>query len=86
MLGLAWVILTRVVYPVNFTASDETKNTLSEMLSDMGPMSKDEFRVGIVFFIAVVLWMFRSLIDNYIIGLTDAGIAITVAIALFIIP
>ena len=86
MLGLAWVILTRVVYPVNFTASDETKNTLSQMLSDMGPMSKDELRVGIVFFIAVVLWMFRSLIDNYVIGLTDAGIAITVAIALFIIP
>ena len=86
MLGLAWVILTRVVYPVNFTASDETKNTLSQMLSDMGPMSKDEFRVGIVFFIAAGLWMFRSLIDNYVIGLTDAGIAIIVAIALFIIP
>ena len=56
------------------------------MLSDMGPMSKDEFRVGVVFFIAAGLWMFRSLIDNYVIGLTDAGIAILVAIALFIIP
>jgi sodium-dependent dicarboxylate transporter 2/3/5 len=59
---------------------------LSKMLTDMGPMSKDEFRVGIVFFIAAGLWMFRSLIDNYVIGLTDAGIAILVAIALFIIP
>ena len=86
MLGLAWLILTKVVYPVNFSASDETKNTLSQMLRDMGPMSKDEFRVGIVFFIAAGLWMFRSLIDNYVIGLTDAGIAIIVAIALFIIP
>ena len=86
MLTLAWLILTKVVYPVNFASSDETKSTLSEMLTDMGPMSKDEFRVGIVFFIAASLWMFRSLIDNYVIGLTDAGIAILVAIALFIIP
>ena len=86
MLTLAWLILTKVVYPVNFASSNETKNTLSKMLSDMGPMSKDEFRVGIVFFIAAGLWMFRSLIDNYVIGLTDAGIAILVAISLFIIP
>ena len=86
MLTLAWLILTKVVYPVNFASSDETKNTLSKMLTDMGPMSKDEFRVGVVFFIAAGLWMFRSLIDNYVIGLTDAGIAILVAIALFIIP
>jgi len=86
MLALAWLILTKVVYPVNFTSSDETKNTLLKMLADMGPISKDEFRVGIVFFIAAGLWMFRSLIDNYVIGLTDAGIAILVAIALFIIP
>ena len=86
MLIFAWLILTKVVYPVNFVSSYETKNTLSKMLADMGPMSKDEFRVGIVFFIAAGLWMFRSLIDNYVIGLTDAGIAILVAIALFIIP
>ena len=80
MLGLAWHILTKVVYPVNFSSSYETKNTLSKMLSEMGPMSKDEFRVGIVFAVAAGLWMFRSLIDNYITGLSDAGIA------LFIIP
>ena len=86
MLTLAWIILTKVVYPVNFVSSNETKNTLTKMLTDMGPMSKDEFRVGIVFFIAAGLWMFRSLIDNYVIGLTDAGIAILVAISLFIIP
>ena len=86
MLTLAWIILTKVVYPVNFISSNETKNTLTKMLTDMGPMSKDEFRVGIVFFIAAGLWMFRSLIDNYVIGLTDAGIAILVAISLFIIP
>ena len=86
MLILAWIILTKIVYPVNFSSSVETKNTLSKMLYDMGPVSKDEFRVGIVFAIAAGLWMFRSLIDNYITGLSDAGIAIIVAIALFIIP
>lgn len=86
MLAFAWLILTKFIYPVNFTSSEETKNVLSNMLSDMGPVSKDELRVGLIFFIAASLWMFRSLIDNYLIGLTDAGIAILVAISLFIIP
>ena len=52
----------------------------------MGPMSKDEFRVLLIFLLAAFLWMFRSLIDNYLIGLSDAGIAIIIAIMLFIIP
>ena len=86
MLALAWLILTKIIYPVNFSTSEETRNMLSQMLNEMGPISKDEFKVGVVFFIAAGLWMFRSLIDNYVIGLTDAGIAILVAISLFIIP
>ena len=84
MLILAWVILTRIVYPVSFTSSDETK-VLFLKCSDMGPVSKDELRVGIVFSVAAGLWMFVS-IDVHITGLSDAGIAIIVAIALFIIP
>ena len=86
MLALAWLILTKIIYPVNFSTSEETRNMLSQMLNEMGPISKDEFKVGVVFFVAAGLWMFRSLIDNYVIGLTDAGIAILVAISLFIIP
>ena len=86
MLALAWLILTKIIYPVNFSTSQETRNMLSQMLNEMGPISKDEFKVGVVFFMAAGLWMFRSLIDNYVIGLTDAGIAILVAISLFIIP
>jgi sodium-dependent dicarboxylate transporter 2/3/5 len=86
MLALAWLILTKIIYPVNFSTSEETRNMLSQMLNEMGPISRDEFKVGIIFFVAAGLWMFRSLIDNYVIGLTDAGIAILVAISLFIIP
>ena len=86
MLVVAWFFLTKVVYPVNFKSSSETQITLNNMLSDMGPMSKDEFRVLLIFLLAAFLWMFRSLIDNYLIGLTDAGIAIIIAIILFIIP
>jgi sodium-dependent dicarboxylate transporter 2/3/5 len=86
MLVVAWFFLTKVVYPVNFKSSSETQITLNNMLSDMGPMSKDEFRVLLIFLLAAFLWMFRSLIDNYLIGLSDAGIAIIIAIMLFIIP
>jgi sodium-dependent dicarboxylate transporter 2/3/5 len=42
MLVIAWIVLTKFVFPVNFITSKETKEHLKTMLFDLGPMSKDE--------------------------------------------
>ena len=88
MLCSAWVILTKFVFPTSFVTSDETKMHLRNMLSEQGPLSKDEKKISIVFGLTALAWMFRTILDNYEIfsGLTDAGIAIISAILLFMIP
>ena len=88
MLYSSWYAITKVVYPVNFIASFETKLQLQNMLNDLGPLSKDEKKVLIIFSLAASAWMFRTLLDNYVpfSGLTDAGIAIIAALSFFLIP
>ena len=88
MLYSAWVILTKFVFPTSFITSDDTKMHLRNMLSEQGPLSKDEKKISIIFGITALAWMFRTILDNYEIftGLTDAGIAIISAILLFMIP
>ena len=88
MLFSSWYAITKIVYPVNFIASVETKLQLQNMLNDLGPLSKDEKKVLIIFSLAASAWMFRTLLDNYVpfSGLTDAGIAIIAALSFFLIP
>ena len=88
MLLSAWVVLTKYVFPTTFITSDETKLYLKNMLSEQGPLSKDEIKISIIFGLTALAWMLRTILDNYqmFAGLTDAGIAIISAILLFMIP
>ncbi len=88
MLPLSWLLLTRLVYPVNFTTSMNARRALREMRTDLGPMTVAEKRVGIVFGMAAITWMTRPLLNNLppLAGLSDAGIAIIAAVVLFLIP
>ena len=88
MLIGTWIILTKFVFPVHFVASYETRNHLRSSLNELGPVSKDEKKVLVIFALAVLAWMTRSFLVNIEIlsGLTDAGIAIIAAILLFMIP
>ena len=88
MLLSAWVVLTKYVFPTTFITSDETKLYLKNMLSEQGPLSKDEIKISIIFGLTALAWMLRTILDNYqmFVGLTDAGIAIISAILLFMIP
>lgn len=88
MLYSAWIILTKYVFPTSFITSDETKMYLRNMLTEQGPLSKDEKKISIIFGLTALAWMFRTVLDNYdmFAGLTDAGIAIISAILLFMIP
>ena len=87
MLVFAWVILTKFIFPTSFSSSLETKNKLEQMYYELGPLSRDEIKVSILFFFAVVFWMTSKAIrDNLGIELQDAGVAIIAAIILFMIP
>ena len=87
MLTSAWLILTKLVFPMSFTATNETKYKLNQMLNDLGPLNKDEIKISLIFSLAVISWMTSRIIrEKFGIGLEDAGVAIIIAILLFTIP
>ena len=63
MLPLSWFALTRIVFPVNFVTSSETRRVLTKMRSDLGPMSISEKRVSVVFAMSAFTWMTRPLLN-----------------------
>jgi len=92
MLPTVWFLLTRIIYRFDLGATDEDithgHDEVRAQLRALGPMSKPETRVAIIFSTMAVLWLFRPLLDDIplLSGLTDPGIAIAGALALFLIP
>ncbi len=88
MLLGCWRVLVWV-YPIGAigaVAGRDAKIALSAELTKLGPITIAEKRVALVFGITACTWIFRPLIDNYVLGLSDTGIAMTAAISLFFIP
>lgn len=88
MLPLAWLALTRWVFKVDFTNSDEGRAALRKMKDDLGPITVPEIRIAIVFVLMASTWIFRPLLVKLpgLSALDDSGIAMAGAIALFLIP
>ncbi len=87
-LPLAWLVLTRLVYPV--AAAGASEGETDRVLADLrpGPLGRGEARVALVFAAAATLWMTRPLLNRLpgLEGLSDAGIALLCAGALYLIP
>ncbi|MGI9236986.1 MAG: SLC13 family permease [Woeseiaceae bacterium] len=94
MLPLAWLVLTRWIFKVDFKTSAEGRALLKKMKDDMGKMTTPETRVAIVFVCVASLWIFGDAVGHIkglqflsVVGeLDDSSIAILGAIALFLIP
>lgn len=85
-LPLMYIVLTKFIYPINLDTLPGGKELISTQLAQLGSISNAEKKVAIVFVSAALLWILRPLLSGFIPGLSDAGIAIGAAVALFIIP
>ena len=88
MLPLAWIILTRFAFKVDFKTSDEGKAVLRQMKDELGAMTVPEKRVATVFVLMAATWVLRPLLVTLpgLSALDDSGIAMAGGIALFLIP
>lgn len=88
MLPLAWLVLTKVTFPVGNGAIAGADRVIADELESLGHMTAPEKRVAGVFSAVAVLWMVRPLINTVMPGLSlsDPLIALFGAIVLFIIP
>lgn len=57
---LAWLVLTRLVFPLPATTPFSGKDFIQGEIGKLGPMSVEEKRVGGVFAFAAILWMTRK--------------------------
>lgn len=81
-----YVVLTRVVYPVQIDEIPGGAAFIKSELAKLGSMARAERMVAGVFFGAAALWITRPLLDDLIPGLSDAGIAMTMGLVLFLLP
>ena len=88
MLPLAWIVLTRVAFRVEFKTSKEGRTLLRRLHDELGPMSRPERRVAAVFSLMAIAWITRPLLIELpgLSALDDSLIAIAGAALLFIIP
>ncbi|MCC5915048.1 MAG: SLC13/DASS family transporter [Balneolaceae bacterium] len=86
MLPLMYYILSRFVFPVKMKELPGGSEVITSQIKEIGNITVPEIRVAIVFSATALFWMFRPILSDYLPGLSDAGIAITAAVILFLIP
>ena len=86
MLPIMYLLLSKVIYPIKIKELPGGRSVIKNQLKGLGEITPPEKRVAIVFVITALLWIFRPLLLGVLPGLSDAGIAITAGVALFLIP
>lgn len=85
-LPVAYMILTRVTLPIRLRELPGGRRLIESELAGLGPVSRGEWMVAGVFMTAALLWTTRPLLQTWIPGLTDAGIAVGAGLSLFLLP
>ncbi|SFB46450.1 solute carrier family 13 (sodium-dependent dicarboxylate transporter), member 2/3/5 [Amycolatopsis marina] len=94
-LAVAWLVLTKFVFPPKMKTLPGGREMIREQLNALGPMSRGEWNALVVFVLAALSWIFIPVLaDTETIGgalpwlsrISDAGIAMTVAVVLFLLP
>ncbi len=88
LLPVAWVLITRVFFRFSISRDLLKGGFLDGETEKMGPFTRAELRVSLVIGLAAFLWIFRDVLSGFFpqLRLSDAGIAISAALLLFIMP
>ena len=88
MLGISYLLLTRVLFKGLPLTLPGSRDLFAIELRELGPMSRAEKTVLVVFLAAVAGWLLRGQVIQMTgwTGLTDTVIAIFAAVALFVVP
>ena len=85
-LAIAYVLLVRVVFPVRLPEIPGGRAFIRERLAALGTVGRGEWTVGVVFGLVALVWITRPLLSGIVPGLSDAGVAMLGALALFALP
>lgn len=83
MLLFIWWWLTRGGFKLS---GGDSRAMLEQEMAALGPMSRAEKLVAVVFTLAALAWIFQPLLAEYVDGVNDTSIAMAAALSLFLIP
>lgn len=87
MLGLTWLVLTRVAFALPKDEIPGSAELIRSEAAALGPVTTPEWRVGLVFVAAAMLWVARPLLSGVLpAGLNDTTIAVAAGVLLFVVP
>jgi solute carrier family 13 (sodium-dependent dicarboxylate transporter), member 2/3/5 len=93
LLPTTWLLLTRLLYPVSRRDLPGGTGAFQRALEALGATGRGEWMILAVFVLTALAWLTRPLLQGVELGgvrplqgLTDAGIAITAALLLFVLP
>ena len=88
MMPIAWLLLCWPLFGKGHARFDAIGAVVKEALHALGPITKPEMRIGFVFALTALAWMFRVQIADLpgLAALTDTGVAIAGALLLFFVP
>jgi solute carrier family 13 (sodium-dependent dicarboxylate transporter), member 2/3/5 len=85
-LVICWFLLTKVIFKPEILDIPGGKELIEAEIRDLGPPSTGEKRVAAIFALAAVSWVSVPLIWSEETPISDAGIAMGVALLLFTLP
>jgi sodium-dependent dicarboxylate transporter 2/3/5 len=92
-LPIAWLLLTRVLYPIPAAPIPGGRALVRAELAALGPMKAGEWVTFVTFLLAAIAWMVAPQLARITIaghaplaGLSDAGIAMIAAMVLLVCP
>ena len=86
MLPLTWWLLVKFLHPSGKNKVPGLGDVVTKQLQEMGRPCAGEIATFVVFCCAVLAWVTKPLLLEIVPGITDAGIAMTAGVALFVIP
>lgn len=88
LLPLAWILITRFLFRFSVSRDLLKGDFVERETEKLGPFTRAELRVSLVIGLAALLWIFRDVLSGIFpqLRLSDAGIAISAALLLFIMP
>ena len=82
----AWLVLTRVSFRISPDPLPGGREVLTREHATLGPMSREQKTVAVVFFLTASLWIARGFLEDWLPWLNDTTIAMAGGISLFLLP
>jgi sodium-dependent dicarboxylate transporter 2/3/5 len=88
ILPISWLLLCAPLFGKRTATSRVMGDVVRSALEKLGPISKPEIRIGVIFGLVALAWMFRLQLNEWspLAKLSDTSIAVIGALALFLVP